>query len=276
MITSLLMNRVKFTFTEDSDDAGFDTIQDLVSTWKSDSVLDTPNCMSRASTYTALLGTNDEFERSAAERCSDEHEVSVDNDEFSLDTCCPQLRLKVKVCEAENNSVQNDSEAHEANVTDHSCGNSLQSPGDSTYDWITSWDESMDDFSQGLSIDDKNCTFSTLMDSSSHDDTDISTKRHESMTKGSNIVPKVPNVTYSDLQRHFHMPIAQAAKSLGVGMTYMKRRCRHFNIKRWPHRKLKSMENLIKNVQTYAKAKNCTDIEIKLCIGELEVRMSNY
>ena len=36
------------------------------------------------------------------------------------------------------------------------------------------------------------------------------------------------------------------------------------------------MENLIKNVQTYAKAKNCTDNEIKLCIGELEVRMSNY
>ena len=107
------MNRVKFTFTEDSDDAGFDTIQDLVSTWKSDSVLDTPNCMSRASTYTALLGTNDEFERSAAERCSDEHEVSVDNDEFSLDTCCPQLRLKVKVCEAENNSVQNHTSNHQ-------------------------------------------------------------------------------------------------------------------------------------------------------------------
>ncbi|KAL9240549.1 hypothetical protein vseg_014754 [Gypsophila vaccaria] len=45
------------------------------------------------------------------------------------------------------------------------------------------------------------------------------------------------------------MPISKAAKELNVGLTVLKKRCRELNIKRWPHRKIKSLESLISNVK---------------------------
>ena len=51
------------------------------------------------------------------------------------------------------------------------------------------------------------------------------------------------------ISKYFYMPIAQAARELNVGLTYLKRRCRELGIQRWPHRKLMSLQTLIKNVQ---------------------------
>ncbi|KAI4341447.1 hypothetical protein MLD38_026172 [Melastoma candidum] len=51
------------------------------------------------------------------------------------------------------------------------------------------------------------------------------------------------------ISRYFYMPITQAAKELNVGLTLLKRRCRELGIRRWPHRKLMSLQTLIKNVQ---------------------------
>lgn len=45
------------------------------------------------------------------------------------------------------------------------------------------------------------------------------------------------------------MPITQAAKELNVGLTFLKKRCRELGIRRWPHRKLMSLQTLINNVQ---------------------------
>ncbi|XP_022968161.1 protein RKD4 [Cucurbita maxima] len=52
-----------------------------------------------------------------------------------------------------------------------------------------------------------------------------------------------------EIQKHFHIPITEAAKAMSVGLTVLKRRCRELNIMRWPHRKLKSLNSLITNVQ---------------------------
>lgn len=52
-----------------------------------------------------------------------------------------------------------------------------------------------------------------------------------------------------EIQKHFHIPISEAAKQMNVGLTVLKKRCRELNIMRWPHRKLKSLKSLIKNVQ---------------------------
>ncbi|KAF0935216.1 hypothetical protein E2562_031253 [Oryza meyeriana var. granulata] len=49
------------------------------------------------------------------------------------------------------------------------------------------------------------------------------------------------------------MPIKQAAQELNVGLTLLKKRCRVLGIPRWPHRKVKSLETLIKNVQEIGK-----------------------
>ena len=51
------------------------------------------------------------------------------------------------------------------------------------------------------------------------------------------------------ISQYFYMPITQAAKELNVGLTLLKKRCRELGIRRWPHRKLMSLQTLIKNVQ---------------------------
>ncbi|CAI0431481.1 unnamed protein product [Linum tenue] len=45
------------------------------------------------------------------------------------------------------------------------------------------------------------------------------------------------------------MPITQAARELNVGLTLLKKRCRELGLKRWPHRKLMSLQTLISNVR---------------------------
>ncbi|CAD5317200.1 unnamed protein product [Arabidopsis thaliana] len=55
------------------------------------------------------------------------------------------------------------------------------------------------------------------------------------------------------VSRYFYMPITQAAIALNVGLTLLKRRCRELGIRRWPHRKLMSLNTLISNVKELQK-----------------------
>eukprot|EP00658_Telonema_sp_P-2_P041078 TRINITY_DN29379_c0_g1_i1.p1 TRINITY_DN29379_c0_g1~~TRINITY_DN29379_c0_g1_i1.p1 ORF type:complete len:267 (+),score=64.84 TRINITY_DN29379_c0_g1_i1:94-894(+) len=57
-------------------------------------------------------------------------------------------------------------------------------------------------------------------------------------------------VDSSMLQAHFHMPLAQAAKKMGISPTLLKQVCRKYGIDRWPHRKLKSFGNKLSNIRT--------------------------
>uniref|UniRef100_A0A6N2LPG1 RWP-RK domain-containing protein n=1 Tax=Salix viminalis TaxID=40686 RepID=A0A6N2LPG1_SALVM len=52
-----------------------------------------------------------------------------------------------------------------------------------------------------------------------------------------------------EIQKHFSMPITQAAREMKVGLTVLKKRCRELKIMRWPHRKIKSLNSLINNVK---------------------------
>ncbi|XP_023544128.1 protein RKD5-like isoform X2 [Cucurbita pepo subsp. pepo] len=45
----------------------------------------------------------------------------------------------------------------------------------------------------------------------------------------------------------------EASRSLNVGLTVLKRKCREFGIHRWPHRKIKSIDGLIRDLQEEAK-----------------------
>ncbi|XP_054820784.1 protein RKD1-like [Prosopis cineraria] len=55
------------------------------------------------------------------------------------------------------------------------------------------------------------------------------------------------------ISQYFYMPITQAAKELNVGLTLLKKRCRELGIRRWPHRKLMSLQTLINNVKELGK-----------------------
>lgn len=60
---------------------------------------------------------------------------------------------------------------------------------------------------------------------------------------------RLADIGYNDIKRYFYMPITQAAKEMNVGLTILKKRCRELGIPRWPHRKMKSLRSLIRNVQ---------------------------
>ncbi|XP_057840050.2 protein RKD2 isoform X2 [Cryptomeria japonica] len=60
---------------------------------------------------------------------------------------------------------------------------------------------------------------------------------------------RVANIALKDLAKYFDVPITEASRRLEVGLTVLKRKCREFGIPRWPHRKIKSLNNLIENLQ---------------------------
>nr|XP_010908390.1 protein RKD5 isoform X2 [Elaeis guineensis] len=70
-----------------------------------------------------------------------------------------------------------------------------------------------------------------------------------SMKKKRAAAEHVASISLTDLVKYFNLPIIEASKSLNVGLTVLKRKCREFGIPRWPHRKIKSLDTLIHNLQ---------------------------
>ncbi|XWS29124.1 hypothetical protein CRYUN_Cryun24cG0001600 [Craigia yunnanensis] len=62
----------------------------------------------------------------------------------------------------------------------------------------------------------------------------------------------VARIALEDLAKYFDLPIVEASKNLNVGLTVLKRKCREFGIPRWPHRKIKSLDSLIRDLQEEA------------------------
>ncbi|PKA53339.1 Protein RKD4 [Apostasia shenzhenica] len=54
-----------------------------------------------------------------------------------------------------------------------------------------------------------------------------------------------------EIRAYFDMPITRAATKMNVGLTVLKKRCRDLGISRWPHRKMKSLNTLIQNIQVF-------------------------
>ncbi|PWA41257.1 hypothetical protein CTI12_AA060270 [Artemisia annua] len=53
------------------------------------------------------------------------------------------------------------------------------------------------------------------------------------------------------ISQYFHMTIPEATKELGIGLTALKFNCWRVGIKRWPCRKLMSLNKIINNFQAH-------------------------
>lgn len=62
----------------------------------------------------------------------------------------------------------------------------------------------------------------------------------------------IASLGLEDLAKYFDVPIIEASKNLKVGLTVLKKKCREFGIPRWPHRKIKSLDGLISDLQVSA------------------------
>lgn len=78
----------------------------------------------------------------------------------------------------------------------------------------------------------------------------------------------VAKISLSDLVKYFGMPIVEASRNLNVGLTVLKRKCREFGIPRWPHRKIKSLDSLIHDLQEEAKNQELEDREAAMAVAK--------
>lgn len=67
--------------------------------------------------------------------------------------------------------------------------------------------------------------------------------------------------TFEELREHFHRPINEVSQELGICATLLKKVCRQNGIRRWPHRKIKSLDTLIENFEEIVRA-NPAEAEI--------------
>lgn len=70
---------------------------------------------------------------------------------------------------------------------------------------------------------------------------------------------RIANIGLEDLAKYFDHPIAEASRKLDVGLSVIKKKCREFGIPRWPHRKIKSLDSLIHNLQEEVKQQQDED-----------------
>lgn len=91
-----------------------------------------------------------------------------------------------------------------------------------------------------------------------------------------------PAVTLEALRQHFHLPMTEAAKNFRVSLTLFKKLCRQHGIRRWPHRKLKSLKSKIVDLQTRLESNHGAQeselkrqLEAQLKQGETEAALSD-
>ncbi|CAN6268910.1 unnamed protein product [Urochloa humidicola] len=59
----------------------------------------------------------------------------------------------------------------------------------------------------------------------------------------------IDSITLAEIAPYFHLPIREASKTLKIGVSILKRKCRNYGIPRWPHRKIKSLDSLIHDLE---------------------------
>jgi hypothetical protein len=59
----------------------------------------------------------------------------------------------------------------------------------------------------------------------------------------------IAGITLVEIAQCFHLPITQASKTLKIGVSKLKKKCREYGIPRWPQRKIKSLDSLIHELE---------------------------
>ncbi|KAL0037566.1 hypothetical protein WJX77_002872 [Trebouxia sp. C0004] len=81
---------------------------------------------------------------------------------------------------------------------------------------------------------------------------------------------KIDHITVQYLRDHhcFDMPLAEAAKSLDVGLSVMKRVCRTLGLARWPYRTRASLQSVIEKTEKYLADRRLDHEEGEACSGQ--------
>lgn len=67
----------------------------------------------------------------------------------------------------------------------------------------------------------------------------------------------------------------EASKNLNVGLTVLKKKCRELGIPRWPHRKIKSLDSLIRDLQAEVEQQQQEDEAAALVVAKRQRMLEN-
>lgn len=68
------------------------------------------------------------------------------------------------------------------------------------------------------------------------------------------------HITYEDIAKYFEKPLDEAAASLQISTSSLKRLCREYQIPKWPYRKVRdNCPFLYKWLDMFYTKKNCKD-----------------
>eukprot|EP01132_Coremiostelium_polycephalum_P007585 gene7585-9326_t len=93
-------------------------------------------------------------------------------------------------------------------------------------------------------------------------------------------MPQTATIGFEQLSKYFHLPINDVAKELGICATMLKKICRRNGIPRWPHRKIKSLNKMIENLEQSlqnnpSEAEDCIKQEISILKSKKTLIMKN-
>ncbi|KYQ89275.1 RWP-RK domain-containing protein [Tieghemostelium lacteum] len=93
-------------------------------------------------------------------------------------------------------------------------------------------------------------------------------------------MPQTTTIGFEQLSKYFHLPINDVAKELGICATMLKKICRRNSIPRWPHRKIKSLNKMIENLESSlqnnpSEAEECIKQEITILKNKKTLIMKN-
>lgn len=72
------------------------------------------------------------------------------------------------------------------------------------------------------------------------------------------------SVTREELARHFHLPISEAARRIGICTTVIKKICRSYGINRWPQRKVAAITKRIAGLESEIKYATTSERKIEI------------
>ncbi|GJN02048.1 hypothetical protein PR202_ga19363 [Eleusine coracana subsp. coracana] len=73
----------------------------------------------------------------------------------------------------------------------------------------------------------------------------------------------IASITLVEIAQCFHLPIREASKTLKIGVSVLKKKCREYGIPRWPHRKIKSLDSLIHDLEDVLGDQTRDDVQLE-------------
>jgi hypothetical protein len=88
------------------------------------------------------------------------------------------------------------------------------------------------------------------------------------------VVRKGSLFSFEEIREVFHVPLAQAAKDLGICATMLKQHCRRMGLEKWPYRQIKKFTTQLQKVEAVSRKDPATVVANEAKIEKLKISLA--